>query len=111
MLSAEVVAFADLFDDAFSIRSQLEETTCRGVAMPLLTESKSLFDKRSKGSPTNEKRIMIDTRSARQTYQAHEISNIGFVRSENNIADGLTKPKDAIRTSALTPYWQAPIEL
>ena len=36
---------------------------------------------------------MLDIHSARQAYRAHEISNIGFVRSNNNLADGLTKPK------------------
>ena len=93
VLSAEVIAFAVLSDDAFAIRTQFEEATCRALPMHLLTDSKSLFDIISKGSRTNEKRIMVDIYSARQSYQAREISNIGFVRSENNIADGLTKPK------------------
>jgi len=55
VLSAEVIAFADLFDDAFAIRSQVEEALRRGVAPHLLTDSKSLFDIISKGSRTSEK--------------------------------------------------------
>ena len=61
--------------------------------MHLMTDSKSLFDIISKGSRTCEKLIMLDIHSARQAYRAFEISNIGFVSSSNNIADGLTKPK------------------
>ena len=58
-----------------------------------MTDSKSLFDIISKGSRTSEKRIMIDIHASRAAYMAHEISNIGFVRSENNLADGFTKDK------------------
>ena len=93
VLSAEVIAFADLFDDAFALRSQMEQATNRAVPMHLMTDSKSLFDIISKGSRTSEKRIMLDIHSARQAYQAQEISNIGFVRSCDNLADGLTKGK------------------
>ena len=36
---------------------------------------------------------MLDIYAARQAYEAQEISNIGFVRSSHNLADGLTKYK------------------
>ena len=39
VLSAEVIAFADLFDDAFAVRTQFEEATCRAVPMHLFTDS------------------------------------------------------------------------
>ena len=93
VLSAEVIAFADLFDDAYALRSQIEQANGRAVPMHLMTDSKSLFDIISKGSRTSEKRVMLDIHSARQAYQAREISNIGFVRSCDNLADGMTKPK------------------
>ena len=91
VLSAEVIAFADLFYDAYALRTQLEKAVSRAVPMHLMTDSKSLFDIISKGSRTSEKRIMLDIHAARQAYQAQEISNIGFVRSCDNLADGLTK--------------------
>ena len=93
VLAAEVVAFADLFDDAYALRSQVEQATGCEVPMHLMTDSKSLFDIISKVSRTSEKRVMLDIHSARKAYQAHEISNIGFVRSCDNLADGLTKAK------------------
>ena len=61
--------------------------------MHLLMDSKFLFDIISKGSRTSEKRIMLDIHSALEAYQTQEISNIGFVRSCDNLADGLTKKK------------------
>ena len=63
VLSGEVIGFADLFDDAFSIRHRLEQGLRRGVPMHQLTDSKSLFDIIKKGSRTSEKRIMVDLHS------------------------------------------------
>ena len=93
VLSAEVIAFADMSDDAFALRSQLEQALRRGVPMHLLTNSKSVFDIISKGSRTSERRIMLEIHATRQSYQSQEISNIGFVRSNDNFADDLTEEK------------------
>ena len=87
VLSAEVVAFADLFDDVLAIRSQLEQSTLGPVPVQLLTDSKSLFHIISKGSRTCEKRIMLDAHAAREAFKKKEISNIGFVPSCENVAD------------------------
>ena len=93
ILPAGVVDFADLLDDAFTIRSQLEQATSRAVPMHLLTDSKSLFEITSKSCRTNEKRIMLSVHTARQNYRNQEILNIGFVKFSANIAHGLTKAK------------------
>ena len=93
ILSAEVVAFADLLEHTFAIRSQLDKGTSRAVPMHLLNDSKSLFEIIGKGSRTSETRIMLDVHAARQAYCNQEISNTGFVKSSANIADGLTKAK------------------
>jgi hypothetical protein len=34
---------------------------------------------------------MIDVAAAKQVYDSKEISDIGFIRSMHNLADGLTK--------------------
>ena len=64
-----------------------------------LTDSKSLFDIIRKGSHTNEKRLMLDLYAAREGYKSRDISNIGFIRSQYNTADSLTKPmkKETLR--------------
>ena len=48
---------------------------------------------------TSEKRLMLDVASAREGFIKHEISDIGFGRTSNNLADGLTKeiPQAALR--------------
>ena len=92
VLSAEVIAFADLFHQAFTLRSQLEHALTHPFPLHLMTDSTSLFDIIGKGSRTSEKRVTTDIHTARQAYQSREISNIGFVRSSDNLADGLTKP-------------------
>lgn len=61
------------------------------VPVQLFTDRKSLFDIISKGSRTSEKRMTLEVASARQGFKDKTISNIGFVRSSNNIADGITK--------------------
>ena len=91
VLVAEIIAFSDTFDEAFAIRHQLQQVTGMRVPLHLMTDSKFLFDVLSKSSRTSESRLMIDVASAREAYQAKEIDNIGFVRSDANLADGLTK--------------------
>ena len=60
--------------------------------MQLLTDSKSLFDVISKGSRTSEKHVMLDIAAVREGFWDKVISGIGFIRSSQNLADGLTKP-------------------
>ena len=93
VLSAEVIAFADLFGDAYALKTKIEHALQRYIPMHLMTDSKYLFDTISKGSKTSEKRIMLGIHAARHAYQSKEISNIGFVRSADNIAEGLTTAK------------------
>ena len=90
-MASEVIAFADMFDIAVALAADL--TTMLGLQIPvqLLTDSKCLFDVISKGIRTSEKRIMIDITAARNAFKSTVISDIGLVRSADNIADGLTK--------------------
>ena len=46
-----------------------------------------------KRSQTNERRLMLDICATGQAYKNKQISNMGFVRSSQNLADGLAKPK------------------
>ena len=55
-LAAEVYAFADAFNMAFTIRQDLSKMISRNVQLTMLTDSKSLFDIITKGSQTTEKR-------------------------------------------------------
>lgn len=90
-MAGEVIAFSDLFDVAAALSSELKLLLDREVPVHLFTDSKSLFDVISKGSRTSEKRTMLDIAAAREGFRDKVISDIGFVRSSHNIADGLTK--------------------
>eukprot|EP00170_Pyropia_yezoensis_P002750 contig_11549_g2755 len=58
----------------------------------MLTDSKQLFDVITRASHMVEKRLMIDIAAARKAYNCNEISNVGLVKSANNLANGLAKP-------------------
>ena len=90
-MAAEVIAFSDLFDAAFTIKHDISLLLGQDVQLQLFTDNKSLFDVISKGSRTSERRLMLDVAAAREGFKVGDISNIGLVRSERNIADGLTK--------------------
>ncbi|CDF40899.1 unnamed protein product [Chondrus crispus] len=90
-MAGEIYAFAEGFDDVFAIRHTLEKLYKRKIPITMLTDSKQMFDVITKASHTAEKRLMIDIAASREAYNKHEISNVGLVLSEHNIADGLTK--------------------
>ena len=73
VLSAGVIAFADLFDDALALRSQVEQGSQLAVPMHLLSELRSLFDIINEGSWTSEKRITLHVQATREAYQVKEI--------------------------------------
>ena len=58
----------------------------------MYTDSKSLFDIITKCSQTQQRRLLSNLQAIRYAYKTHEISNVGFIRSPNNPADGMTKP-------------------
>jgi hypothetical protein len=91
ILGGEVLAFADAFDYAFTLRHDLEHMLGRSIPLSMLTDSKSLFDVISKSSTTLERRLMIDIAVSREAYNTQELSDIGLVRSEYNPADAFTK--------------------
>lgn len=90
-MAGEVIAFSDLFDVAAALASELGVLYDRNIPVQLLTDSKSLFDVISKGSRTSGKRMMLDIAATREGFRNKVISDIGFVRSSKNLADGLTK--------------------
>ena len=104
VMGAELIAFGDLFDHAFTLSAELRSIH-PGAPVPvkLLTDNKSLFDVISKGSKTSEKRLMLDIAGAREGFGRHEISDIRFLRSEDNISDGMTK---RMKQSALREMMQ-----
>lgn len=91
-MAAEVISFSDIFDASITLATELTYTTNRTVPLQWFNDNKSLFDALSKGPRASEKPLMVDISAAREGYKSGCISYIGFVRSHNNMEDGLTKP-------------------
>lgn len=95
VLGGETYAFADCFDMTFMIRYDMERATNVKIPLTILTDSESLFKVIVKSSTTTEKRFMINIQAAREAFETYEIDNVGWIRTKDNIADGLTKTKSA----------------
>jgi len=93
IVACEVYAFADAFDATFILKHDLERIYLQHLPLVMLTDSKQMFDVITRTSHTTEKRLMIDVAAARETYNRNEMSNVGLVKSEQNVADGLTKQR------------------
>jgi Reverse transcriptase (RNA-dependent DNA polymerase) len=90
-MAAETMAFADAFDAAFALKSDLVSIFGRPIPLLILTDSKPLFDVIVSAKYTTEKRLMIDISAAREGFNRGDISNICLINSEDNIADPMTK--------------------
>ena len=109
VLSAELIAFSDVFDTAYTLAEEIKTAlSTQKVSICLFTDSKSLLDVISKGTRTAEKRVMLDISCPRQVFQRNEISDVRYVRSNQNLADGLTKKmkQEAIREVFQTGEWK-----
>lgn len=91
-MSSEIFAFANMFGAAIAISQDLSEILPRQPPVQLLHENHCPFEFISKGSQTSAKRTMLDIAAEFEAFQDHAISDISFVRSIHNLADGLTKP-------------------
>lgn len=92
-MAAEVYALAAAMDEAFTLRYDLEMLYRRRVPLNLFTDSKQAFDVITRATHPTEKRLMIDIAALRESYNRHEISYLGLVTTENNMADAMTKLK------------------
>ena len=91
VLGCETMAFADAFDVAFAIRHDLERMIGNKVPISMFTDSLSLFDVMTKATIKTEESLMIDLTVVQECYNNSKLDQIGFIRSENNPADALTK--------------------
>ena len=89
-MTGKVIAFSDTFDEAITLVHESHTINNHKVPLKLLTDCKSLFYVTSKGSTTSEKRLMLDVAASREGFRGEVLSEIRFVGSILNIADGLT---------------------
>ncbi len=91
VMGGDVYAFADGLDYALTLKFDLERII--GKHLPLSMVTKQLFDVITKNSTATEKKLMIDIETVREAYQDMLLTDVGFLRSPQNPADGLTKVK------------------
>lgn len=100
------------FDMAVTVEHHLP--ALHGIFIPImmLTDSYSLFNVIMKYTTATQKRLMIYMEAARGAYTKWEISYVGWMRSEDNLVDGLTKVRDfpslseTLRTGILAPKFE-----
>lgn len=80
----------------------------------MLTDSESLFKVIVKSSTATEKRLMVDIQAAWEALETNEISHVGWIGPDHNVADVLTNMKryealekltDTGKTSAKLRKW------
>lgn len=87
ILAGETIACVTGFDIAFMARHSLNELMGRKVELFLMHDSYSLFSTITKCSMVREKSLMIDIAVMRESYEGKAVYNIGFVRTEHNLAN------------------------
>lgn len=63
----------------------------RTIPLSLYTDSKSLHDGIVGLNATTEKRLLIDLRMLRESYELRELKNIAWISSSRNPAEAMTK--------------------
>jgi hypothetical protein len=70
--------------------------------LDVLTDSKQLYTALQGHGKVTEQRLTTDVAALRQVLRKREVTRVGFVRSQYNLADGLTKSLQLRKESALT---------
>ena len=87
----ELYIIAHDFDLNVVLKATLSRVLQSDVFMMICTDSKSLYEYFVKLGITHEKRLMIDVMSLRQLYKRREITEVRWIKRNNNSADSMTK--------------------
>lgn len=103
MIAGESHAFSQGFDYGISL-NLLFKNMCVHMPLYVFTDSKSVFDTITASKRLKKLRLMNEIAYIRRAYRDNEITNVGWVRSEHNIADSLTRfeSNETLRTAMQT---------
>lgn len=91
VMAAELHALMYGFDNAFVTRTMAEEIFGRDVPIHAFIDSRTVFNTITKSGTTLEKRLQIDAYVLRQSHHRGELTNLAWIPTNQNVADGLTK--------------------
>jgi len=90
MLAVETYAFSHGFDYGISLRMLLKSMKLE-IPLYIFTDSKFIFDTITASKHLRELRLMNEIADIRHAYRENEITNIAWIRSDQNIADNFTR--------------------
>lgn len=92
VLAGDLTAFSNMFDAVFVLVMELNRLLPHSYTLvTLLTNNKLLLNIMLKGFRISERRLMLDIAFVQEDFKIHDILDIGFIRSLQNLADELIK--------------------
>lgn len=82
-MGSEVIAPADAFDLAHTIKFDMQIIPGKLIPLKMLTDDLSLFDFSTKAIMTTGKQLMINIKTINDSYPKKELSNVMFYHSES----------------------------
>lgn len=73
------------------LRNDLEQLIGKRIPLTMVPDSESIFNIIIKESVSSEKRLIVDIKIARQEYYRGGISDVGWIKTTDNLDNGLTK--------------------
>ena len=89
VLAAELFATVDGFDISSTISLALNDMLGRIIELHVYKDSRRLYDCLVRINQTTEKRLFIDLRILRQSYERREMTEVFWIPTAQNPADGI----------------------
>ena len=80
------------FDLTITIKTAIDAMLEQPMPLTIYTDSKSLYDSLVSLNTVTEKRLLIDLRVLRESYERRELADVFWIPASQNPADGMTKP-------------------
>lgn len=85
-----MLGFAEVVDAAIMVYHNPLYILQRDLPRPILMDSSSLFSVVVKETTKTEKRLIIDFRTAGESFQGRDIDEIGRIQRNQNLSEGPT---------------------